>query len=131
MNFFVGKKFEETCIFTLQDVIKFAKLSGDVNPIHLNPEFAKNTPFKKTIVHGFLYASKISKIIANSLPGPGSIYLFQDLNFLNPVFHDEEIIICVEIIEIKVEKNIFTLKTTILKKDGLLALSGKAVIKLI
>jgi 3-hydroxybutyryl-CoA dehydratase len=131
MNFYVGQKVEETSSYTTDDVKTFAELSGDINPIHLNPEFAQRTPFKKQLVHGFLYASNISKIIANSLPGPGSIYIHQELNFLNPVFHDEQLLTRVEIVEIKKEKNIYVLNTTITKNNSVIVLSGKAVVKLI
>lgn len=130
MNFFVGQKVEEVSRYTFEDVRKFAELSGDINPIHLNAEFAQKTVFKKVLVHGFLYASKISEIIANSIPGPGSIYIHQELNFLHPVFHNEQLLTCVEIVGIKEEKNIYILSTTITKNDGIPVLSGKAVVKL-
>ncbi len=130
MNFYVGQKEIELCAFSTSDVLKFSELSGDKNPIHLNSEYARLTIFKKPIVHGFLYASKISKLIANKLPGPGSVYINQELNFLTPVYHNEEIIITIEIIEIRIEKQIFILSTVIEKHDGQIVLKGKAVIKL-
>ena len=105
-------------------------MTGDNNPIHIDPKFAETTVFKKPIVHGALLTSTFSKILASDLPGPGTIYLGQDTKFLAPVFHDTEITIRVQIIEIRNDKGIYTLKTTALdKKQNTLLAEGKAVVK--
>ena len=67
------------------DIQIFAKVSGDVNPVHLNPEYAKGTVFKGCIAHGILTASFISTVIGTRMPGPGCIYLAQNLKFKAPV----------------------------------------------
>ena len=67
------------------DIVLFAGASGDNNAIHINDEFAKTTPFNGRIAHGFLTASTISAAIANKLPGPGTIYISQEMNFVAPV----------------------------------------------
>lgn len=118
-------------IFLLGDVQKFAELSGDVNPVHLDINYAEKTIFKKPIVHGFLYSSLISAILANELPGPGSIYIHQELNFKSPVYHGEEVTAQVKIIDLRSDKNIVTLETTCTVRDNVEVLTGKALIKLI
>src|ERR1700741_648739 len=75
-----------TKTFTQEEIEKFADLSGDHNPIHLDEEHAKGTRFGRRIAHGMLTSSLISNVIGNDLPGAGSIYLGQTLQFLAPVF---------------------------------------------
>jgi 3-hydroxybutyryl-CoA dehydratase len=100
----------------------FAQLIGDNNPIHLDKEFAKNTIFGRPIAHGMLISSFFSRIIAQTYPGPGSIYLSQNIKFLKPCFVGDEIIVKV-VLENKVEsekKIMYKLLTSILKGDELL-----------
>ena len=131
MKFAIGDSAEMSKVFTYDDVKNFAELSGDVNPVHLDQTFASSTIFKKPIVHGFLFSSMISALLANKLPGPGSIYIHQELNFKVPVYHGEKVTAIVEIEEIKPEKSIYILKTECLKNDNEIVLTGKAVIKLV
>ncbi|HBY06319.1 MAG TPA: hypothetical protein DEH22_00450, partial [Chloroflexi bacterium] len=77
--------------FTEKDVLAFAEISGDQNPVHLDADFAASTPFKKQLVHGMLTAGLISAVLGMKLPGPGSIYLKQELNFKAPVFFGDTI----------------------------------------
>ena len=81
----IGQEASIKKILREEDVIKFAQVSGDFNPVHLDENFAQKTIFKKRIAHGFLTASLISTVIASDLPGPGSIYLSQTIKFLAPV----------------------------------------------
>jgi acyl dehydratase len=131
MKFAIGDSAKMSKVFTYDDVKNFAELSGDVNPVHLDKTFASTTIFKKPIVHGFLFSSMISALLANKLPGPGSIYIHQELNFKVPVYHGEKVTAIVEIEEIKPEKSIYILKTECLKNDSEIVLTGKAVIKLV
>ena len=71
---------------TEADILMFAGVSGDTNPIHLNDEFAEESRFKKRIAHGMLTASLWSTALGTKLPGPGCLYMGQDINFLRPVF---------------------------------------------
>ena len=89
---------------TEKDIDNFAKLTGDNNPVHTNLDFAKKTIFKQKVAHGFLSASLISTLIATKLPGPGSIYLSQNLKFFAPVFIDDLVIVKVTVNEIDHEK---------------------------
>ncbi len=126
-----GDYVEKNCSFSTNDVQLFADVSGDINPIHLSEEFASKSIFKKPIVHGFLYSSIISSLIANELPGPGSIYKSQTLNFLAPIYHDQEITVRVEVKDVIAEKHIYILTTTIFdcKDPNKVILIGEAVIK--
>jgi 3-hydroxybutyryl-CoA dehydratase len=128
MNIKIGDKASIEKIFKTEDVILFSKLSGDNNPIHLNEEMAAESIFKKRIVHGFLYSSLISAVIAEQLPGPGSIYLSQDLSFRAPVFHGDLIRAEVEVIDVKPEKKLIFLSTKCYKNDCTIVIDGKAVI---
>ena len=127
----VGDKASSSKTYTMADVKMFAELSGDINPVHLDAEFAKTTLFKKPIVHGIFVAGQISALIANELPGPGSIYLHQELNFLVPVYHDDTIECVVEVSGLKPEKNIIFLDTYALNQDNVKVIGGKAIIKLV
>lgn len=127
----IGLKSSLSKKFTGEDVIQFAEISGDVNPVHLDEEYAKNSFFGKRIIHGFLYSSLISAVIANQLPGPGSIYLNQELNFLKPVFWGDKVTAVVTIEKIKEDKSILFLKTICHKENGDIVVDGSAIVKLI
>lgn len=130
-NLKVGQEAKTSKSFSAKDVELFAELSTDCNPVHLDEEFVKNTIFKKRIVHGYLYGSLISAIIGTKLPGSGSIYLHQEMNFKKPVFLDETVTAVVKITEIKPEKSIIYLETICYKNTNEIVLDGKAIIKLV
>ena len=106
------------------DIYLYAGITGDFNPAHVNENYAKNTFFKTRIAHGMLTAGFISAIIANQLPGPGTIYLKQELSFLAPVHIGDTITARVEILELNTEKNRVRLKTTCSNQDGVMVLEG-------
>jgi 3-hydroxybutyryl-CoA dehydratase len=83
-----------------EDVIGFAELSGDRNPIHLSEHFARKTRFGGRIVHGLYTASLISAVIGMRLPGPGAVYISQTLNFLGPVKIGDVVDVSVEVAEL-------------------------------
>ena len=83
-----------------EDVIGFAELSGDHNPIHLSDHFARKTKFGERIVHGLYTASLISAVIGMRLPGPGAVYISQMLNFRGPVKIDDVVDVSVEVVEL-------------------------------
>jgi len=124
----VGDTAEFSKTVSETDIYLYAGVIGDFNPVHINEEYAKKTFFKTRIAHGMLTAGFISAIIGNQLPGPGSIYLKQELNFLAPVHIGDTITAMVEIIEIIAEKNRIRLKTTCNNQKGVLILAGEAVI---
>ncbi|MCY7351765.1 MAG: MaoC family dehydratase [Cytophagaceae bacterium] len=90
MHLSPGTTFRHRFRFSQDDVVKFAAVSGDDNPLHLDEEFAAKTIFKRPILHGFLGGSIFSKVIGTLFPGAGSIYLKQSLEFMRPMFVDTD-----------------------------------------
>ena len=110
-----------------QDIYDFAKVSGDFNPIHLDKLYAETSIFKERIAHGFLVGSYISAAIAQQLPGNGTIYLSQSLNFLAPVRINDEIMAVIEVVSFPKENRVL-LKTTCENQEGTIVIEGKAVV---
>jgi 3-hydroxybutyryl-CoA dehydratase len=110
------------------DVYLYAGIIGDFNPAHLNEAYAKKTFFKTRIAHGMLTAGFISTILGTQLPGPGTIYMKQSLNFLAPVRFGDTITARAEVVEIMAEKNRIRVKTTCTNQDGTVVLDGEAVV---
>ena len=129
-DFYIGQEAMISKSFSYEDVVKFSELSLDRNPIHLDIDYAKNGIFKGVIVHGLLSSSLISAVIATKLPGPGSIYLSQELKFLKPIYHGEEVVAKVRIVDLKREKSIIILFTQCFVND-VMVIDGKAVVKYI
>ena len=100
------------------DVYLYAGVTGDLNPAHVNEEYAKSTFFKKRIAHGMLTAGLISAVISNRLPGPGAIYVNQTLHFLHPVFIGDTITARVEVVGTDKDKNRLQLKTECINQEG-------------
>jgi 3-hydroxybutyryl-CoA dehydratase len=125
----IGDFAEYSKTISESDIIQFAEISGDYNPLHIDECYAKSTPFKARIAHGFLIAGLISTVIANKLPGPGTIYLKQTLNFIAPVFIDDTITARVEILSIEEESNKIYLKTTCRNQNLIIILDGEATVK--
>ncbi len=97
---------------TEADLLMFAGVSGDTNPIHLDQDFASRTIFEGRIAHGMLTASLVSTVLGTKLPGPGAIYITQDLRFLAPVRIGDTVIARVAIIKLLNERSRVTLETT-------------------
>ncbi|MGA9540802.1 MAG: MaoC family dehydratase [Methyloceanibacter sp.] len=89
---------------TNEDITAFAELSGDINPVHLNEEFAAGTIFKKRIAHGFLTGSLFSTVLGTKLPGPGCVYLSQTMKFKGPVFIGDELVATCTVSNVDLEK---------------------------
>ncbi len=110
------------------DVYLFAGITGDFNPAHVDEEYARGTFFEGRIVHGILTAGFISTVIAGQLPGPGTIYVSQQLKFLAPVRMGDTLTARAEVAKIISEKNRVILKTTCSIQDGTIVLEGEAVV---
>ncbi|AFM27209.1 MaoC family dehydratase [Desulfomonile tiedjei] len=124
----VGDTAELAKTISEADVYLYAGITGDFNPAHVNEEYARNTFFKTRIAHGMLTAGLISAVLANRLPGPGTIYLKQELSFLAPVMIGDTITARVEVVEILEEKNRIRFKTTCSNQNGKVVLDGEALI---
>jgi 3-hydroxybutyryl-CoA dehydratase len=112
---------------TEADIMAFAGVSGDTNPIHLHEGFAKGTRFGRRIAHGMLSGSFISTVIGTKLPGPGAIYISQTMNFMAPVLIGETITAVATVSAIDATKRRVTLKTQCLNGDKVV-IDGEAVV---
>ena len=110
------------------DVYLYAGITGDFNPIHINQIYAEKTFFKSRIAHGFLSAGLISAIIAKSLPGPGTIYLKQKLNFMAPVYIGDTITASVEVLKTDIPNNRVMLKTICKNHKNKVVIEGQALV---
>ncbi len=126
--FQIGANASLTKTFSDDDVITFAEISGDHNPVHVDDEFAASTRFERRIVHGMLTAGMISAVLGMQLPGPGSIYLKQELNFRAPVFIGDTITATVTITKAREDKPIITLATVCKNQDGVDVIEGEAIL---
>jgi 3-hydroxybutyryl-CoA dehydratase len=110
------------------DIYMYAGITGDFNPAHINEPYAKNTFFKTRIAHGMLSAGFISTVIGTRLPGTGTVYVKQELNFRAPVQIGDTITARVEVVEITKDKNRARLETTCYNQDGTVILDGYALV---
>ena len=110
------------------DVVGFAEITGDRNPIHLSEHFAAKTPFKGRIAHGLYTAGLISAVIGTRLPGPGAIYVSQTLRFLAPVKIGDEVAAIVEVTGLNAERKRAELSCRCVV-EGARVLEGEAVVK--
>lgn len=122
----IGMKDSATKTITEADVILYSGITLDINPAHLNEEYAKKTMFKKRIAHGMLTAGLISAVLGTKLPGEGTIYMGQDLMFTAPVYFGDTITATVEVIELIPEKNRVILSTVGTNQEGTVVIKGTA-----
>ena len=128
MQFSVGDSAEITKTIEQADIDAFANVTGDHNPVHVDEEFAKTTRFGRRIAHGMLTASLISAVLANKLPGEGSVYLGQTLQFVAPVFPGDEITARVTVREIREDKPILKLETVCVNQRDEIVIRGEATV---
>ncbi|WP_020061914.1 MaoC family dehydratase [Bacillus sp. 123MFChir2] len=124
----VGDQASLTKTIANEDIITFAKLTGDVNPIHLLDSFAKTTMFKERIAHGMLVSSFISTILGTKLPGKNTIYLSQNIAFRAPVKIGDTLRVIAEVIEKRDDKRIITLQTNIYNQYNKVVVEGTATV---
>ncbi|GIU82301.1 MAG: MaoC family dehydratase [Acidobacteria bacterium] len=124
----VGDKFSKTKKITDEVVRKFAELSGDFNPIHLDEDFAKNTRFRKRIAHGMISGALISAVLGNEFAEKKIVYLSQTLNFVAPVFIDDTITATATVTHIREDKPIITLETICTNQNGEVVVKGEGKI---
>ncbi len=114
--------------FTQDDVEAFARLSGDVNPIHLDAEYAADSQFGRRLVHGMLVSGLFSTLFGTQVPGPGAIYMGQSLRFKAPVFPGDKITATVELTHMREDKPIATYSTVAVNQDGKVVITGEATL---
>ncbi|MAA96847.1 MAG: acyl dehydratase [Stappia sp.] len=124
----LGQTESLTKIVSASDVVGFAEVSGDRNPIHLSEHFAARTPFRTRIAHGLYTASLISALLGTRLPGPGAIYLSQTLKFRAPVRIGDEVVVSVTIAEL-IERGHRARLDCLCKVGDTVVLEGEATVK--
>lgn len=124
----VGETASFTKTITETDVILFAGSTGDMNPFHINEEYAKQARFGKRIAHGMLVTGLISAVMGMKLPGPGTIYLRQELDFRQPVYIGDTITAVAEVLHVREDKRIVTLSTNCYNQHDEIVVEGKAVV---
>lgn len=128
MKLTIGDSAEITKTINQTDIQAFADVTGDHNPIHVDEAFAARSRFGRRIAHGMLTASLISAVLANKLPGEGSVYLGQTLQFVAPVFPGDEITARVIVKEIREDKPIVKLDTICINQRGETVIRGEATV---
>ncbi|HEX7318294.1 MAG TPA: MaoC family dehydratase [Pyrinomonadaceae bacterium] len=128
MNLKVGDAAEMRKTIGDEEVRAFAELTGDHNPVHLDEEFAARTRFGRRIAHGMLGASLISAVLANELPGRGTVYLSQTLKFTAPVFLGDTVTARVVVKHVRDDKPVVTLDTICTNQRGERVVEGEAVV---
>ena len=124
----VGDSAEFAKTISESDIYLFAGITGDLNPFHVNEAYSKNTFFKGRIAHGMLLAGFISTVVGCKLPGPGAIYVKQDLKFMAPARIGDTITARATVTEVISDKNRVILQTTCTNQDGEVVLDGEAMV---
>jgi len=124
----IGDAAEFGKTITESDIYLYAGVTGDFNPAHLNEEYAKKTFFKTRIAQGMLIAGFVSGLLGVGLPGPGTVYIRQELDFLAPVHIGDTITARVEVLEIMDDKNRIRVRTSCTNQDGTKVLDGEAIV---
>lgn len=124
-----GQVYTHDFSFSQDEVNRFAEVTGDKNPVHLDPEYAAKTMFKRPIMHGMLSASLFSKVFGTLFPGEGTIYLKQSLSFLKPMYVDTKYEAVFTVKDVIGDKNRATIETLIKDKStGNVCTSGEATV---
>ena len=124
----IGQSGSYTRTLTERDLILFATVSGDHNPIHLDQEYANSTQFGERIAHGMWTGSLISAALAMVLPGPGGIYRGQELKFLHPVKLNDTVTVQLEVLEKNDRTKSAVIATNVVNQDGKFIVKGKATV---
>ena len=123
----VGQTAQRTRTVTQRDIELFTEMSGDRNPLHYDEELAAGTKFGGIIVQGGVTSAILNAVVAEDLPGPGSVFLNIQWNFKAPVRPGDEITGSVEVTNVRLDKPITNLRTTVALQDGTVVLEGDAV----
>ena len=121
----VGQKATRTLTLTQKEVAAYAGITGDFNPLHFDEAFAKKTKFGRLVVHGGLTAGILNALVAEDLPGPGSVFMSQKLDYVAPVFVGDTITGEVVVTSIHPDKPVTQLQATVRRGDGVTVLTGE------
>ena len=123
----MGQRAERSRKVDAADIELFTRISGDRNPLHYDENVAKSTSFRGIVVQGGITSAILNAVVAEDLPGPGTVFLHVDWNFRAPVRPGDTITGAVEVIEARHDKPITKLRTTVTRHDGTLVLDGTAL----
>lgn len=126
----VGQRVAFEKVFTREDVLKFAELSGDYNPIHLDPNFARETEFRECVVHGMLVASLCSTLVGMYIPGESALFLKEEMQFKNYVKYGEKLTVEGTVIQKQESLGLVSLKVRILNSSGSTVSEGEVTAKI-
>jgi acyl dehydratase len=121
----VGQKARRSLQLTRVEVDAYARITGDYNPLHFDERFAAATRFGRLVVHGGLTAGILNALVAEDLPGPGSVFMNQNLKYLAPVFIGDTIIGEVEVLSVHESKPVTQLRATVTRDGGEVVLEGE------
>ena len=124
----VGQRAQRTRVVSSRDIELFTELTGDRNPLHYDEARAAASRFGGVIVQGGVTSGLLNAVVAEDLPGPGSVFLHVDWSFRAPVRPGDSITAEVEVLEVRADKPISKLRTTITKQDGTVVLDGEALV---
>ena len=126
MNLAVGQKATRSLTLTEDHVAAYAKMTGDYNPLHFDPEFVARTKFGKLVVQGGLTTGILNALVAMDMPGPGTVFLSHDWKFTAPVYIGDTITGEAEILSLHPTKPVTQLKITVTRQTGEIVLEGEA-----
>ncbi len=126
----VGQAESVQRVFSQSDFDRFAVLSGDLNPIHVDPQFAARSRFGRTVAHGMFLYSVVCSVLGTRLPGPGTLQVEQDLIFPSPTYAGEQVTVHLEVTEPGPAEGLIDLATVILRPDGSAGLQGRTLVRL-
>ncbi len=126
----IGETFTTSLVLDKKIITDFSKFSGDINPIHLDEKEAKKFGFNKPVAHGAIIISQISKLIGNEVPGPGALWLSQDISWLNPIFIDDKITLTMKVAHFSKAHRIMTIETNAYKENKIHVMKGEAKVQI-
>lgn len=129
MKIQINDEYTSVVFFSQEQVNQFAEITGDRNPIHIDPEYGKKSIFGRNIIHGFLTGSVFSKVFGTEWPGEGTIYLSQNMIFRAPAFVGEKYIAKFKCKNIVAEKHKGIIECSLLDEDGKVIIEGEALLK--
>lgn len=121
----IGQTATRSNTLTLDHVRKYAEISGDRNPLHFDEAFVAKTPFGRPVVHGGLTSGILNALVAEDMPGPGTVFMSMELKFLKPVFIGDTITATAEVLEVHASKPVCKLAVKIVREDGEVVLTGE------
>jgi len=120
----VGQTATRSNTLTQAHVDAYAEITGDRNPLHFDEAFVSKTPFGRRVVHGGLTSGILNALVAEDMPGPGTVFMSMDLSFLKPVFVGDTITATATVLEVHASKPVCKLNMEITRQDGVLVLTG-------